>query len=233
MKCSDLELLIDAYAAGKSEAGANQQIEKHLAECEFCRKQVNQQKEYFLRVSNFNAPALDSSRAARILRLAVAEGQKRQQAKRLNLSFARGFVAASVLAVAVMLGVNTFQTTDNPPDIVAGLDWEREVSLVINVPKDMDGAQLILDLPADISIQGLEHLARVEWPVDLKKGSNIIDLPINIEPYAEFAEQVTLTASIVHNDKKRNFKLDINLASPQNNVHGQIFEEASVRFPYV
>ncbi len=233
MKCNDLIQVLDDYIADKVDVSVDAQIVDHLAECEACRERARLQKEYFVHLAAFNAPKLDSSRTARMLRLAVEEGEKKQSSKKQSLSFMRGFAAASILAVAVAIGINTLKPTDNALVVAGASDLQHEISLVINVPQDIDGAQLILDLPADISIQGLEHLARVEWPVDLKKGSNIIELPINIGPYAEFAEQLTLSASIVYKDKKRDFELDINLASPQNNVHGQFFESLPVRIYYV
>ena len=221
MNCTDLNNLLDDYVADRLEGSLSEQISSHLSECEMCRKLVHQHKEYFVRINTFTAPSLSSSRSARILRLAVAEGQKKLDAKNQRMSFVRGFVAASVLAVTAFIGLNTLQPTSQPTALVGMYDWVEEISLVINVPEDMNGAQLILDLPADISIQGLEHLARVKWPVDLKKGSNVIELPVYIEPYAEYAEVVTLSASIVYKDKKRNFELDINLASPHNAMQGK------------
>ncbi|MBN1377744.1 MAG: hypothetical protein JXA04_00760 [Gammaproteobacteria bacterium] len=230
MKCNELNNLIDDYIAGQIEAGVEKQISDHLTVCIDCRERVRQYKEYFVRMATFNAPNLDSGRSARILRLAVEEGEKRIAAKKHKLSFMRGFAAASILAVALLFGVNTLNTSNPPSEIVSMYDWERDISLVIHVPNDMDGALLVLDLPDDISIRGLEYLAHIEWPVDLKKGSNVITLPINIEPYAEYAEQLTLAASIEYKDKKRDFMLDISLASPQTGKHSQLFDASAALF---
>ena len=76
MNCTDLNNLLDDYIAGRLEASLNEQIALHLSKCESCRKLVHQRKEYFVRINTFTAPSLSSSRSARILRLAVAEGQK-------------------------------------------------------------------------------------------------------------------------------------------------------------
>lgn len=233
MKCSDVTHQIEDYLAEELETSLTTEISSHVAKCDACRERLYQHKEYLVRMSTFKAPKLDSSRSARILRRAVEQGQKQENLKKQNLSFVHGFIAASIFAIALVAGFTTFRSDAPPPNIVGIYDWEQEISLVINVPKDMNGAQLILDLPADISIQGLEHLARVEWPIDLKKGSNTIVLPINIEPYAEYAESLSLAATIIYNNSKKDFELDINLDLPQNKARGAIFRLATMLHNYV
>lgn len=63
-----------------------------------------------------------------------------------------------MLAFAITISFCMF-TEKQPKNIVGLLDWEKEISLVINMPNDINDAKLILNLPSDISIQGLEHLS--------------------------------------------------------------------------
>ena len=233
MKCNDILDQLDDFIAKKLDASVAQKISSHIEACGRCQMQLNEHKQYLEHMNSFKTPSLDSSHAARILRNSVEEGEKRINARKQKLSFIGGFVAASTLALSLALIMNLFSTPEKTPTFVGIYDWEQEISLVINVPKDMNGAKLILDLPADISIQGLEHLAIVEWPIDLKKGANTIVLPVNIEPYAEYAEKLSLAASIIYNNNKKDFELDINLDLPHNKARGSILNSQSTSYKHV
>ncbi len=233
MKCSDILDQLDDYVAGTLEPGVAQKVSSHINTCSDCQKQLSEHKRYLKQMNTFESPMLDSSRAARILRKSVEEGEKRQNVRKQRLSFMGGFVAASALALSLAFTINLFSMSEKAPTFVGVYDWEQEISLVINVPRDMDGAKLILDLPADISIRGLEHLATVEWPIDLKKGANTIVLPVNIEPYAEYAETLSLAASIIYNNNKKDFELDIDLDLPHNKARGSTFKFQSTSYKHV
>lgn len=212
MTCDHLQTLIEDYIDQQLDNKERAMLEEHFTYCECCQMTKASSLEYRKRIQAFKAPTLDPSSAAKLLRHARETNKHQQQA---TSSFIYGFIAASVLAVAVMVSTHIF-TDVQPTDIVSVFDWEKEISLVINVPNDMNDTKLILNLPPDISIQGLEHLSTVEWMINLKKGSNTITLPIQIEPYASYAEDVRLAASLIYKDDKKDFSLDLTLGSQNN-----------------
>lgn len=212
MTCDHLQTLIEDYINQQLDNKERAMLEEHFSYCESCQITKASSLEYRKKLQAFRAPELAPSSAAKLLRHARAINERQQQA---TSSFIYGFIAASVLAVAVLVGTRIF-TDAQPTDIVSVFDWEKEISLVINVPNDMNDAKLILNLPPDISIQGLEHLSTVEWMLNLKKGSNTITLPIQVEPYANYAEDVRLAASLIYKNNKKDFSLDLTFGSRSN-----------------
>ena len=219
MTCNDLHILIEDFVDGLLEEDEANAIQEHIAYCEHCRIQKNAYATYREQMRTFKGPTFEPGHAAKILQRARRLGEQQQQKTqhRQNHSFIYGFAAASVLAFAIMIGGDFFTTEKSSTAIVGVIDWEQEISLVIRVPNDMNNATLVLNLPPDISIQGLEHLSEIEWMVNLKKGNNTITLPIKIEPYASYVEKIQLAASIIYKNDKKDFALNLNLTSPRNN----------------
>ena len=212
MTCDHLQTLIEDYIDQQLDNKERAMLEEHLTYCDCCQATKAASLEYRKQLQAFKAPKLSPDSAARLLRNARTKNEHHQQTKS---SFVYGFAAASILAFAIMISSSMFTETP-PPGIVGVLDWEKEISLVINVPNDMSGAKLVLNLPSDISIQGLEHLSTVEWMINLKKGSNTITLPIQVEPYASYAENVQLAASLIYKNDKKDFSLDLTFGSQNN-----------------
>ena len=209
MTCDHLQTLIEDYIDQQLDNKESAMLEEHLTYCEYCQATQAASLTYRKQLQAFKAPELSPSSAARLLKNARTKNEHHQQTKS---SFIYGFVAASILAFAIMISSSIF-TEIQPPGIVGVLDWEKEISLVINVPNDMSDAKLVLNLPSDISIQGLEHLSTVEWIINLKKGSNTITLPIQVEPYASYAEKIQLAASLIYKNNKKDFSLDLTFDS--------------------
>lgn len=236
MKCTETTQLFDDYLQGSLSKQVHHQLKDHLAGCASCQRELQDHKDYLQSMASFETPKLDSGRAANLLRNAALQGQLEASAKDRKSSFVQGFIAASVMALAVSFGIKQFNgqqaVTDQTYVANYGVD-AQEIALVINAPFDMDGAQLILNLPADVSIQGQEHLATVEWAVDLKKGSNRIVLPVQFEPFAEFAEELMLSASLIYQDGQKDFEVDLTQDASSEQSHGSAQSEEPQRQHHV
>lgn len=235
MNCSDFDNYVDDYLeAGGSDSA--RQLSVHIATCRNCQEKLVNHQRYLASMAGAKAPAIEEERGAGILRMAVAQARKSETrdnrqytgpgGQRLLLSFLGGAVAASLIAVALVIGTGVLPSTSSPAttaDLLAGeAAWQQNLTIVINAPGDMEGARLVFELPADISLRGQEYLSRIDWPITLKKGSNTIVLPVNVATFAEFADRVTLSASLIYKDKKKDFELDLDLAPPQIRSQGAI-----------
>ena len=215
MSCNEFDHFLD------DESGeAINEFVAHTKGCEACRIQWQSHQHYLSVMRTAQVPDMNSARAASMLRRVAAQGES--AFKNTKQPFVQGFIAASVLAVALVLGVGSFdETSSETMALVASeYDWSQEVTIAINVPRDMDGAQLVLRLPADISIQGYEYLSQVQWPVDLKQGRNTIVLPVSVDDFAEFANEVILSASLIYENTQKDFELNVNVDVPENPSHG-------------
>lgn len=221
MKCIETTDLFDDYIAESLPEPTQLKLASHLESCSQCQLDLQEHRAYLKCMAEFKTPRLDSGRAANMLRLAAIQGEQLEQKRVRKSSFIQGFVAASVMALAVSFGVQQFNHEPQASQAyVANYGVNaQEIALVINAPFDMNGAELVLSLPADVSIQGQEHLATVTWSVDLSEGANRIVLPVQFEPFAEFAEELMLTASLRYQDGRKDFQVDLQQGSQAMDSH--------------
>ncbi|MDF1692682.1 MAG: hypothetical protein P1U47_09930 [Zhongshania sp.] len=244
MICSDVDVLLDDYLDdGESENA--RVFTAHVATCRACSARLERHQQYLAVMKAARAPALESRRAATMVRLAASQSRLDQQRHRgmlLNTA-----LAASLVAIAVIVGWRELPLEPSFPSAVQSMSprvvelgeklpnaayladewaWQKNVTIVINVPEDMENARLVFNLPADVSLRGQEQLSQIDWSVSLKKGSNTIVLPLNVDSFAEFAGSVTLAASLIYIESKKDFELDIDLAPPQIRGQGAILKNA-------
>lgn len=230
MNCEHFEQLIEQEQTASTVE--QQQLAQHLQACTACSAVAAKHQQYKTVLAGFSTPPLNRARAARMIRLADAQAQ--QSASLLSRPFTQGFAAAALMAVALTVGINGFE---NPIDIestevlVAEYDWTQEVTIAITVPQDMVAAQLVLQLPADMSIEGYEYLSEVVWPIDLKEGRNTIVLPVLIDQMAQFSEQLSVPASLIYDNKQKDFELELLLGAQalQQSSHGQLPKGAALK----
>lgn len=217
MKCIDFEERLKKASVSPLEESERAQMLQHEIVCADCAESAAVHADYIERLSHFKEPELGGELKSRLLSMAEHKRASTRRPTHVSVAFASGFIAASVLALATVIGLKFYQQHSEP-------DWEslfaqealliRDVTLVIEVPQDMPDASLMLSLPSEINISGYGELAEVTWPVSLKKGVNKIVLPVQLEPFAMFSDRIVLAGSLVYKSKKKEFSLDIDLDTP-------------------
>lgn len=148
-----------------------------------------------------------------MLRKAREQGNK---ATTKNVGFFQGFIAASVLAIAVLGTYNGLINDKQQPDLVSTTSTEEpfntEVVLVIYAPEDINDADLELMLPQQIAIEGFENIQQLSWPVDLKQGTNTLELPIRVNRDKSLEQPLSIMATLYHDANERNFEINIDLS---------------------
>lgn len=223
MKCQDFELQLDAYSNGDLAPLQQQQMAAHASQCTACRQSQVQHHIYCKAAAAFSTPELRGASKARLLHT-LNNGYSNQTPAKSHAfkNFAGGFAAASMLAIALFIGHNATQTqapTGFQQFVSYEEDLQREITIVINAPADMNSAELVLNLPSDMSIVGEDYLDQIQLSVDLKKGANQITLPVMIEPYAIYADSIALAASLNYKNQQKTFSLNVELDTPQDEAH--------------
>ena len=132
----------------------------------------------------------------------------------VNVSFLQGFIAASVLAVSVLGTYTAFNNNEQAVQLVATQQASvisTEATLVIYAPEDLNDADLDLILPEQVAIVGFDNIQQLSWPVDLKKGSNTLSLPIRVNMDKSLEQPLSIMATLYHEADERNFEININL----------------------
>jgi hypothetical protein len=128
----------------------------------------------------------------------------------------RGFNwwAAGVGAVAATIAWLAFQWlhpwTPSEPSVVLALNESREISLVIDSERNLDGARIHIYVSGSIALNGYEQQREVEWTASLTRGANLLSLPV----VAREAGDGRIVAEIEHDGRTRRVSVSMHVVAP-------------------
>ncbi len=153
-------------------------------------------------------PAPDRHSFERAMRRAVQRPVAAAARRRgFWLGAAVGGAMAAGLAVAVTtlwLQSSTLQAPANP-GVTLALNEVRDVSVSIDSPEMLSGAEIRVVLTGAVGLQGFDEQRELRWVADLDRGLNQLTLPL----IARGASGGQVTVEVQHGDKLRTFVLDI------------------------
>jgi hypothetical protein len=89
---------------------------------------------------------------------------------------AGGGALAATLVWAMLTWMQSGAQTD--PSLVLALYESREVPLVIDSERNLDGATIRIYVTGSVALAGYEQQHEVEWQSSLNKGVNLLSLPV-------------------------------------------------------
>jgi len=111
---------------------------------------------------------------------------------------AAGAVAASVVWFVVM-SLNVEPAAQPIPSLQLALHESREISLVIDSERALEGATIRVYAMGSVALEGYEDQAEIEWLASLSEGANLVSLPV----VARAPGNGTIVAEIEHEGKTR------------------------------
>jgi hypothetical protein len=107
----------------------------------------------------------------------LAKATQPKERRRLSNWWAAGIgaLAASIAWVAVLW---VQQDRIQEPRLVLALNESRDVSLVIDSERDLEGATIRLYVTGSIALAGYEDEHEIEWLASLTQGANLLSLPV-------------------------------------------------------
>ncbi|WP_440904282.1 anti-sigma factor family protein [Catenovulum sp. SX2] len=198
-----------------------QQVNAHLTNCPDCQQMLSQHQAYLAKLANLQTPELTAENKQRL----INQAQIIKTATNRNNGFVKGFAAASVLFLSIFL-FNQQQVDPVVAPIAKNINlvpFTTQVSLIIYVPEDMPNADLQLQIPDEIELVGYEGLASLSWPVDLKQGANVLQLPIEVPEGIDLNQAIQFIANINNNNTQKDFALEVKLVSPQQGAADSVF----------
>ena len=151
----------------------------------------------------------------RVLMKATAV-QRTQQPGRIRATLARpltwwaagaGAVAASI-AWIVLMTVRTGVPAD--PSMTLALHESREVSLVIDSERDLEGATIRLYVTGSVALAGYEEQHEIQWLASLTQGANLLSLPV----VARAPGEGRVVAEIEHDGRTRRVSVTMHVSAP-------------------
>lgn len=111
---------------------------------------------------------------------------------------AAGALAATLACVAIFLG-RTGVSESTPASVVLALNESRDVSLVIDSERALEGATIRLYVTGSVALEGYEDQREIVWQTSLTQGPNLLSLPV----VARATGDGSVVAEIEHEGRKR------------------------------
>lgn len=106
-----------------------------------------------------------------------------------------GALAATIAWAALMW----VKSPPSEPSMVLTLNESREVPLVIDSERQLDGATIRILVTGSVSLTGYDQQHEVEWQTTLTRGANLLSLPV----IARETGEGRIVAEIEHQGKTR------------------------------
>jgi len=203
MNCTDINTLLDDYLDNDLLVHEQHAIEMHINSCSAC--QQSKQEAQRVREALASLPVVEAS--ADFEQRVFAQVRKQNQGAQHDRRFLTGFVTA--LAASVFLWVATpmmfapQESLDGSNIISVAMNETRPVRLLFDAPDNIAQVTLSIELPANVELKGYTGRSQLSWNTSLKKGQNVLALPIN----AIEAGKGELIAHLSYGDKTKTYRL--------------------------
>ena len=119
-----------------------------------------------------------------------------------------GALAASLAWLAL------FVHTSAAPDtrLVLALNESRDVPLVIDAERNLDGATIRLSVSGSIGLAGYGEEHEIEWTTSLTQGANLLSLPV----FARAQGDGLVVAVIEHEGRTRQLSVALRVVAPKD-----------------
>jgi hypothetical protein len=98
------------------------------------------------------------------------------------------------------------------PGLVLALNESRDVPLVIDAERNLEGATIRLSVSGSIGLAGYGEQNEIEWTTSLTQGANLLSLPV----FARTAGDGLVVAEIEHEGRTRRLSVALHVVAPKD-----------------
>ena len=185
MNCSDINEFLDDFLSGELSPLAIVAFEQHIAKCSECKSKVVEAMVIQEKLRNLAVPQPSAGFDQRVFDN-VRKHYKDESSWSFSPKLAVGIASLSAVSLAILL-VMSEQTTVAPnfePQMVSiDLNHSQPVRLVFDVDRNIKQAELSINLPENVELEGYPGHKQFKWKTNLVKGQNLLALPIKSTGY--------------------------------------------------
>ena len=175
MNCEQLNTQLDAFLDADSAIDLDG-LQQHVDNCDACQQQVAEARAIRKALRELPLEPPSTNFENRVL----AE-VRRQHPKNTHGHFVAGFGSAVAAGLALWFASTLFIPSTSPlatDSINIAMHSVSTVKLMFDVPDALADVTLSIDLPANVELQGYPGQQQLSWKTQLKKGQNILALPV-------------------------------------------------------
>jgi len=175
--------MLDEYRDGMLLARKRDELANHIDSCADCKKALAELELLGAALRNMKIEPPRDNFAADVVAMASGGKKSSVSANRTGNIHRFGFgiagaLAAGLLALGVVLYVPPSSHQVSEAGFSVSLYQPRKISLAFNSPADIRGVTVSVVLPKDFEVVGHEGRRSLKWTTNLKKGRNILTLPV-------------------------------------------------------
>jgi len=182
MYCQTVKLMFDEYLDGMLPARQRDDLVRHLDSCPACQRDLAGLET--LRQGLREMPVEPARENFAIEAIAAAVGNNvpvTQDRPGFLHWFGAGF-AGALVAGLVLWGLVTIYPAVQPQSPTASFNialyQPQKISLAFNAPADISNVMVSIELPQQFEVVGHAGRRLLSWKTNLKKGRNILTLPV-------------------------------------------------------
>lgn len=232
MKCDECKNNLCSWAKAELSAAQANRLEQHLAECESCSVAAHNELAIVTAMrESQEIPPSSPGFEKQVLDVAIGRGRRSRNSLAVygwSAAWVGGAIAAAlVLGIALGFGwrsgqepadelaqIKTESVTDHQVTVVdESMDQHsvvkpvaRNVRLAFRSREALQGVTLTVELPPHVEVSNYPGHQRLSWRVDLDKGENVVNLPLNIL----FAAEGELVAHLDDGQRTKTFRASLN-----------------------
>jgi len=182
MQCQTTKLMLDEYLDGLLTAQVRDEFVRHLGSCQACQRELAELEVLRSKLREMTVLPARENFAGEAIAAAVGRNTSVVQARPgIMHRFGAGFVGAMVAGLVLWGLATTFLPLQSPAPKASfdiALYQPKTISLAFNAPSDISNVTVSIELPNQFEVVGHAGRRMLSWKTDLKKGRNILTLPV-------------------------------------------------------
>jgi len=120
--------------------------------------------------------------------------------------------AGALAATLAWMALFIHSGSVSEPRLVLALNESRDVPLVIDAERDLEGATIRLSVSGSVGLAGYGEQQEIEWTTSLTHGTNLLSLPV----FARTPGDGLVVAEIEHEGRTRRLSVALHVVAPKD-----------------
>jgi anti-sigma factor RsiW len=210
MNCKQTQTYMHSFQDKDLNDAESAAFQLHLNGCAECREIFHKEEEIIIALRTLPVPPPSKDFVTRSI--AMARATHRKQRMKQTTPYWGGALAACLALLLLIYGpvhqVTPLDPSGSQQAINLKLDEQRLVQVIVNVPRDMLQADVVIELPPQVEVAGYPGLREIRWNTNLHKGKNLLRLPL----IAKAEGSAELVTHVTHENKSKILSLVMNIS---------------------
>jgi hypothetical protein len=198
--CREIDNLLQDFIDEKLSPADYEMVAGHHRTCSACAEKYQDALAVIHVLEKVDVPPSSADFASRAIAGATSAGQR--PSIRVPGRLAAG-IAASLVMLGLISVLFSSKITDQDNAVVLLGGEVKVIKVAIDSAHAIDGVKMTIDISQNLEISGYEDQKIISWNADLKKGTNVIALPISAVARGEGE----ITTRVRLNDRVKIFKI--------------------------